>query len=134
MRVTSAAVGLVLLWAAGCGGSEDTFPRDYNRAVRPISELGRHPGAQPKDYEALARRTERTRENLARLEAPDDLRDELAGMRGVLGRVTGDLESVARTIRAKDPVPQRRAARRLEDSIDAFRRAENALHRAIRRG
>jgi hypothetical protein len=48
-----------------------------------------------------------------------------------LGHVTEDLEAVARTTRAKDPVLQRRAAHRLDRSNDRFRRAESALHRAV---
>ncbi len=131
MRLTSSAVLLVLLWAPACGGDDSSFADDYNRAVTPIAELGGAPGAQPENYDMLARRTRRTRENLARLDPPEQARDELRALVRVLDDVTRDLETVARTTRARDPVLQRRAARRLERSNDEFRRAESALHRAV---
>jgi hypothetical protein len=131
MRLTSSAILLVLLWVAGCGGSESTFTEDYNRAVRPISELDGDPGAQPANYDRLARRTRRTRQNLARLDPPEEAREELQALVRTLDDVTRDLEAVARTTRARDPVLQRRAARRLERSNQEFRRAENAFHRAL---
>jgi hypothetical protein len=131
MRLRSSAALLVLLWAVGCGAEESTFTEDYNRAVTPIAELDGDPGANPASYDGLARRTRRTRSNLARLDPPEDARDELDALVRSLGDVTQDLEAVARTTRAKDPVLQKRAARRLEHSNERFRRAENALHRAV---
>ena len=134
MKLTSSAVLLVLLWAPGCGGEDDNFADDYNRAVTPIAELDGDPGTQPRNYDGLAQRTRRTQANLARLDPPDGAGDELDALITSLDHVTRDLEAVAKTTRARDPVRQRRAARRLERSNDEFRRAENALHRAIGAG
>jgi hypothetical protein len=131
MRLGSSGAVLVLLAIAGCGGGDDSFTQDFNRAVTPISRLGGDPGAQPENYDQLARRTRRTRENLARLDAPDGAQDELDALVAGLDEVTRSLVRVARATKSKDPVRQRRAARRLEDATGEFRRAENALHRAV---
>lgn len=134
MRLTSSAALLVLLLMPGCGGDDVSFTEDYNQAVTPISELRGNLGARPEDYDRLADRTRETRRNLARLEAPDGAGDELAAVVAGLDDVTGSLLAVARAARSEDPVLERRAARRLERSNDEFRRAEDALHRAIGRG
>lgn len=131
MRLTSSAALLVLLLAPGCGGEDATFTDDYNQAVTPISELRGNLGARPENYDRLAERTRETRRNLARLEAPDGAGDELDALVAGLGEVTSSLVAVARAARSEDPVLERRAARRLERSNDHFRRAENALHRAL---
>ena len=131
MKATSALALLVLLGAAGCGGDDASFTEDYNRAVMPISELNGNPGAQPENYDRLADRTRQTRRNLARLEPPEAASDELDALIHGLDDVTTSLGAVARATRTKDPVKQRQAARRRERANAEFRRAENALHRAI---
>ena len=131
MRLSSSAVLLVLLLAVGCGGAEPSFTEDYNEAVTPISELGDNLGTRPENYDRLATRTRQTRRNLARLEAPEGAGDELHALVAGLDGVTSSLLGVARAARSEDPVRERRAARRLERSNDEFRRAENALRRAV---
>jgi hypothetical protein len=131
MRLGSSAGLLVLLVVVGCGGEDPSFTEDYNQAVTPISELRGDLGTRPEDYDRLADRTRETRRNLARLEAPDGAADELDALVAGLDRVTSSLVGVARAARSDDPVRERRAARRLERSNDEFRRAENALHRAV---
>jgi hypothetical protein len=131
MRLTSAAALLVLLLATGCGGEDASFTEEYNQAVTPISELRGNLGAGPENYDRLAKRTRQTRRNLARLEAPEGAAAELDALVAGLGDVTSSLVAVARAARKEDPVLERRAARRLERSNDEFRRAENALRRAV---
>lgn len=131
MRLRSSAVLLVLLWAAGCGGEDSSFTEDYNRAVKPISSLGGDLEGSAAEYEDLAERAGRTGRNLARLEAPDGARSELRRLRAGLAEVTESLEAFASATRAKDPVLQRRAARRLVRSNERFSRAEDALQRAV---
>ena len=131
MRLSSSAGLLVLLLAVGCGGSDASFTENYNEAVTPISELRGKLGTQPENYDRLAERTRRTRRNLARLEAPEGAGDELDALVAGLGDVSDSLQGVARAARSEDPVRERRAARRLERSNDEFRRAENALRRAV---
>ena len=131
MRLTSPAVVLVLLAMAGCGGGNDSFTEDYNRAVRPLSELRANLGTDAKDFDRLARRTEQTRENLAELDPPEDAQDELDTLLGRLDEVTVDLSAVARATRSEDVVRQRRAAKRLVESSAEVQRAETALQRAV---
>jgi hypothetical protein len=131
MQLRSAATLLVLLAVAGCGGDESTFTQDYNRAVRPLSSLGRHVGTKPSSFDALARRTHATRANLAELDPPDGARDEMNVLLARLDEVTADLRDVARAARGKDPVVQRRAAKALVRSSNEVERAETRLKRAV---
>jgi hypothetical protein len=133
MQLRSAAVLLVLLGAAGCGGDESTFTQDYNRAVRPLSTLGEHIGTKPSSFDALARRTAETRRNLAELDTPDEAQDEMKAMLARLDAVTADLRRVATAARGKDPVKQRRAAKALVLSSNEVERAETRLKRAVER-
>ena len=131
MRLGSTAGLLVLLVMLGCGGEDGSFTEDYNQAVTPISELRGRLGTQPENYDRLAARTRETRRNLARLEPPEGAAEELDALVAGLDHVTTSLLAVSRAARSEDPVRERRAARRLRRSNDEFRRAENALHRAV---
>lgn len=131
MKLTSAALLLVLLAPVGCGGEESSFTEDYNRAVKPLTRLGRDIGTKPAAFERLAGSTERTRRALAGLDAPDDAQDEFDALLASLDRVTQSLDGMARAERSKDVVKQRRAAKRLVRSGNAFERAETALKRAV---
>jgi hypothetical protein len=131
MKLSSAAVVLVLLAAVGCGGGKGSFTSDYNQAVRPLSRLGQHLGTRPSSFDKLATRTAETRANLARLDPPDGAKDELATMLSRLDEVVTDLRAVARTARRGDVVKQRQAARALVRSSTAVERAESRLKRAV---
>ncbi len=131
MKLTSAAVGLVLLALAGCGGSDSSFAEDYNQAVAPLSQLGEGMGTDATEFDRLARRTEQTRSNLTDLDPPDEASDEFDSLLAGLDRVTADLKAVARATRSKDIVRQRRAAKRLVRSSTQVQRAETALRAAV---
>jgi hypothetical protein len=131
MKLTSSAVVLVLLALAGCGGSDSSFAEDYNEAVEPLSQLGQGMGTQASEFDRLARRTERTRDNLAELEAPDDAKDEFDVLLARLDKVTADLTAVARATRSQDVLRQRRAAKRLVRSSTEVQKAEAALRSAV---
>jgi hypothetical protein len=131
MQLRSAAALLVLLAVAGCGGDESTFSQDYNRAVRPLSRLGEHVGTKPSSFDALARRTHQTRDNLADLDPPEGAQDEMKALLARLDAVTADLRGVAKAARGHDVVDQRKAARELVRSSNAVEQAETRLKRAV---
>ncbi len=131
MKLTSSAMVLVLLAVAGCGGGDGSFSRDYNRAVRPLRELGSGMGTQPRAFVRLADTTEQTRANLAKLDAPDKAQDEFDALLAHLDVVTMDLRDVATAERSRDVVKQRQAARALLRSSTAVERAETKLKQAL---
>jgi hypothetical protein len=131
MKLTSSAVALVLLAVAGCGGGDGSFTQDYNQAVKPLRELGAGMGTQPRAFVRLAERTEQTRANLSKLDAPDDAQDEFDALLGRLDQVTMDLRGVARAERSRNVARQREAAKALVRSSTAVQRAETALKQAV---
>src|SRR3954447_994334 len=131
MQHRSAAMLLVLLAVAGCGGDDSTFTQDYNRAVRPLSRLGQHIGTKPSSFDTLAKRTGQTRANLAELDPPEGAQDEMKALLARLDAVTGDLRGVAKASRANDVVDQRKAAKALVRSSNAVEQAETKLKRAV---
>jgi hypothetical protein len=131
MKLPSSAVVLVLLAVAGCGGGDGSFTQDYNQAVKPLRELGGGMGTQPRAFARLAERTEQTRANLSKLDAPDGAQDEFEALLGRLDQVTMDLRGVARAERSRDVGKQREAAQALVRSSTAVQRAETALRQAV---
>jgi hypothetical protein len=131
MKVTSAPVVLVLLALAGCGGSDSGFTDDYNQAVKPLSELEQGMGTKPREFDKLAERTEETRTNLAKLDPPDDAKDEFKALLTELDKVTKDLTTVATAARGNDVAAQRQAAEDLVKSSTEVQQAETALKQAV---
>jgi hypothetical protein len=131
MKLTSSAALLVLLVAAGCASSDDSFTDDYNEAVRPLSRLEQGMGTQPREFARLARRTAATRRNLEKLDPPDDAQDEFDAFLAQLDKVTADLNAVAEAARDNDVPEQREAAGRLVRSSTEVQQAENALKAAV---
>ena len=132
MKLTSPVMLLVLLAVAGCGGgSSDSFTEDYNKAVKPLSELQTNMGTDAPQFDKLAVRTGETRDNLADLDPPDDAQDEMDKLLAGLDSVTEDLDAVADAVRSKDPVKQQEAAKRLVESSAGVQQAETALQQAV---
>jgi uncharacterized phage infection (PIP) family protein YhgE len=131
MKLTSPVALLVLLVVAGCGGGNDSFTDDYNEAVKPLSELKTSIGSSAGEFDRLADRTKKTRENLADLDPPDDAQDEMDKLLSGLDGVTRDLSAVADGIRSKDPAEQADAAKQLVKSSTEVQQAESALQQAV---
>jgi hypothetical protein len=131
MKLTSPVSLLVLLVLAGCGGGNDSFTDDYNQAVKPLSQLKTNVGSSAREFDRLANRTRKTRENLADLDPPDDAQDEMDKLLSGLEGVTRDLSAVADGIRSKDPAKQASAAKQLVKSSTEVQQAESALQQAV---
>ena len=131
MKLTSPVALLVLLVAAGCGGGNDSFTEDYNKAVEPLAELQTGVGSSAGEFDRLADRTRQTRRNLADLDPPGDAQDEMDKLLAGLDGVTRDLSAVADAVRAKDPAEQASAAKQLVESSAEVQQAETALQRAV---
>ena len=131
MKLTSPVVLFVLLVVAGCGGGNDSFTKDYNDAVKPLSQLGANVGSSADEFDRLAAKTEKTHDNLADLDPPDDAEDEMDKLLSGLEGVTRDLGAVADAVRAKDPSEQADAAKKLVQSSAEVQQAEAALQQAV---
>jgi hypothetical protein len=131
MRLTSPVVVLVLLAMAGCGGGDDSFAEDYNKAVEPLAGLQSEMGTSARQFDRLAEKTRQTRANLADLDPPEDAQEEMDTLLSGLAGVTEDLTAVADAVRSKDSVKQQRAAKRLVESSTEVQRAETALQQAV---
>jgi hypothetical protein len=131
MKLTSPVALLVLLVAAGCGGGNDSFTDDYNKAVEPLAELQTGVGSSAREFDRLADGTRQTRQNLADLDPPDEAQDEMDKLLAGLEGVTRDLSAVANAIRSKDFAEQADAAKQLVESTAQVQRAETALQRAV---
>ena len=131
MKLTSPVVLLVLLMATGCGGGDDSFTKDYNDAVKPLSQLGANVGSSAGEFDRLAAKTKQTHDNLADLDPPDDAQEEMDKLLSGLEGVTRDLSAVADAVRAKDPAEQANAAKQLVKSSTQVQQAESALQRAV---
>jgi hypothetical protein len=131
MKLTSPVALLVLLVVAGCGGGNDSFTEDYNKAVEPLNKLQGGAGSSAGEFDRLADRTSQTRENLAELDPPDEAQDEMDKLLAELEAVTRDLSAVADAIRSKDVAEQTDAATQLVKSSAQIQRTEAALQRAV---
>jgi hypothetical protein len=131
MKLTSPVALLVLLVVAGCGGGNDSFTDDYNKAVKPLANLQTGGESSAGKFDRLADRTRQTRRNLADLDPPDDAQDELDKLLAGLDGVTRDLSAVANAMRSKNPKEQADAAKQLVESSSEVQKAETALQQAV---
>ena len=145
-RRAAALLSLVALAATfgACGEDENNaFKEDYNEAVRPLSTLGDDIGASLQGaegesnaalagrFDELADRTETTRENLSRLDPPEDARDELDALVDALKEGVTDLRALADAARSGDPAEAGAASRELVATGQTIQEAEADLRRVV---
>lgn len=149
MTRTRLAATLILactlsLPVSACGESEQTeFKKDYNAAVKPLSELntdigssiggeaGRSNDRIAREFEQLADKAQQTRENLAALEPPDDAQESFDKLLSSLEQGTDDLRAVAQAAKDGDPAAAREASEALVTSGRAIQEAETELQDAV---
>jgi hypothetical protein len=130
--------------AAACGDdSSDEFKDQYNQAVRPLSTLGDDIGdsltgaggqsnqALGAQFEKLADRADRTRQNLAELEPPEDASDQFDELLASLKQAVGDLRAVGASAREGNPAEAEKATQELVESGQRVQQAEADFKDAV---
>jgi hypothetical protein len=129
---------------SACGEDENNaFKEDYNAAVKPLSELnadignsirgaaGKSNDAIAKEFQRLAAKAQRARDNLADLEPPEDANDSFETLLSSLQQGTDDLRAVATAARKGDPAAARQASEDLLASGREINKAETALQNDV---
>ena len=134
---------LALVGAPGCGEDTEEFKEDYNQAIRPLSALGGDIGASlggaegqsdraiARQFDELADRTERARQNISALDPPEDAGEQFDELLASLRQATADLRAVAASAREGDPAEAADAARALVKTGQRVREAESSLRDAV---
>jgi hypothetical protein len=144
-RIFGAAALALALAAAGCGGDDDTdqFREDYNAAVDRLSKVntdigqaasgaaGQSSSAIAKEFQGIADTAEDTRDNLAKLDPPEDAKQEFDSLLSALDDGIDDLEAVSKAAKDSDPQAAARAVQSLSKSGQEITEAENALKQAV---
>ena len=138
-----AALALIF-GASGCGGDDsEEFKEDYNRVVRPLSALGDEVAASlagaegqsdraiARQFDKLADRSERARRQLARLDPPEDAREQFDELLARLKQGITDLRAVARAAREGDPAEAEEATETLVETGERLRQAEDEFREAV---
>jgi hypothetical protein len=137
------AVALVF-GAVACGeDSNDEFKDQYNEAVRPLSSLGDDIGSSLSgaegqsnqtlgaQFEKLADRADRTRQNLSELEPPEDARGQFDALLAALKRSVSDLRAVGESASEGDPSEAAKATQELVESGQRVQEAEADFKDAV---
>jgi len=148
-RIRVAAVAMLTLAlavpAAGCGGDDDTdqFREDYNAAVDRLSKVntdigqatggasGQSNSAIAKQFQRIADTAEETRNKLAKLDPPEDAKEEFDSLLSALDKGIDDLEAVSKAAKKSDPAAAAQAVQSLSKSGQEITAAENALKQAV---
>ena len=144
-----ALAGAIALAAAvaGCGGGEedsaDEFREGYNDAIGRLGRISEGfdevggSRAQERnrsiatELDRFADSAGRTRDELSRLEPPEDASDEFETLLTELEQVTQDLRRAASAARESDPSSYNEAVGDIADGSEELTVAETALQRAV---
>jgi hypothetical protein len=138
----AAAVAL-FFGAVGCSDNSDDFKDQYNQAIRPLSSLGDDVAASlssagdtsdralATQFEKLADRLDRTRENLSKLDPPEGSKEELDELLASLKQAAADTRAVAAAAREGDPAEGAEASEALVKTGQRVRKAEAEFKKAV---
>lgn len=141
-RVKAVCVALALA-VAGCGDDDsDQFREDYNAAVKGLTkanteigqatgDTGRSNRAIAKEFRGIADMVEQTRLDLARLDPPEDAKDEFNRLLSGLDQRVQDLNGVAAAVKKGSPSAASRALRAVSRTDEKILDAERALRQAV---
>jgi hypothetical protein len=150
LRRSTALVALVLLVlaAAACGGGDDdgndAYRDDFKRMSERIVSLGERVGEAIEtageatdeeiaaDFGKFEDELREVRQELDRLEPPDDLADEQEKLVAAIGPVQASLGDIAEAAEQSDPAAARQATIELVARSSDLRDARVALARAVR--
>ncbi|MGH2715241.1 MAG: hypothetical protein ACRDM7_15380 [Thermoleophilaceae bacterium] len=148
--MTSARAAAFMLMAAlavlGCGGedeSADRFRDGYNAAIARLNdvnsnieesgeELASQPGGEiAREFDRIATTADRTRADLAKLEPPEDARDEFDELLAAIGDGATDIRAVADAARRENQERFLEATQALSRSGQEISEAEDSLKDAM---
>jgi hypothetical protein len=148
--MTRARAAIFLLLAAlvgvGCGDDDDTadqFRDGYNAAIQRLNdvnsnieesgeELASKPGPQiAKEFDQIAETAAQTRADLAKLEPPEDARDEFDELLTAIEDGVTNIRGVADAAREENQQQFQDATEALSESGEEISAAENELKDAV---
>jgi hypothetical protein len=138
---------LALPGVAACGddGESDAFEEDFPALSERIVSLGEEVGNAietagettdrklGEEFDGFARDLDVLRQELERLEPPEDVADERDDLVEAMGEVRASLEEIADAAKESDPEAAREATLELVDRSAELREAREALVRATRK-
>jgi hypothetical protein len=138
---------LALPGVAACGddGESDAFEEDFPALSERIVSLGEEVGNAietagettdrklAEEFDGFARDLDVLRQELERLEPPEDVADERDDLVEAMGEVRASLEEIADAAKESDPEAAREATLELVDRSAELREAREALVRATRK-
>lgn len=139
LAVATAVAGPV----AGCGGDDQNFIDGYNEATQPLRTLDPAVGKSLRsasedsddqvaaNFGTLAEETANVNEELAELDAPDDVKRDFDGLKAALKRYAADLGAVAKGVKTGDVKQTRAGVTALGGDAEAVAAAEKAVKRKL---
>jgi hypothetical protein len=128
---------------AGCGGDDKDFIDGYNEATQPLRTLDPAVGKSLRsasedtdeqvadNFGTLAEETAKVNEELAELDAPDDVKRDFDGLKAALKRYASDLDAVAKGVKTGDIKKTRAGVTALGGDAEAVAAAEKAVKRKL---
>jgi hypothetical protein len=138
-----AVVAAISLPVAGCGGNEKSFIEGYNNATRPLQTLDGDVAKSLRsasddsdqkvvaNFGRLAERTEKVKDDLADLDAPDDVEHAFDDLQIAVKRYHGDLATVVTGVKTGTVNQTRASVTALSGDAEAVATAEKAVKKKL---